>query len=100
MRSTMWVKSSNRGMGRFHALFYAAPMTLNFAAGTYGLAISGDAQSWLIVLPAASFTALAYVARQWFRPSAEAQPVERTKAIEEAAADWQRITPRPPTATK
>ncbi|HKX92354.1 MAG TPA: hypothetical protein VJM15_08020 [Sphingomicrobium sp.] len=65
IRSLMWVKSNYRGMGRFHALFYACPMLFNALAAGYATRLS-PAPGHLVAAAIATIP-LIVVLGQWAR---------------------------------
>lgn len=77
-------------MARYHALFYAAPMTLNNAAAVYALvSMSGAGNAVVVGSSIVSFILLFIVLGDWFRAlGLERDLRANTQSIEEVAMRW------------
>lgn len=88
IRSSMWLNSGSRGMGRYHALFYVSPMVLNVAAVTYGLEASPAANwPWLLVCTTVAIGALLAPLTQSITASFERQSSDEIRKVVE---DWEK----------
>lgn len=74
IRNLMWVNSGGLGMGRFAALFYAAPMTVNALVGLFAALRELPAETpagWLLAVSAVTAAVIPlWVAKQWIRKEA------------------------------
>ena len=89
IRSMMWLNSGSRGMGRYHALFYVSPMTLNVAASIYGLNASPAAHwtSLLLCTAVAIGALLAPLGQSIFARSEGPSPKDIRKVVD----DWKAV---------
>lgn len=90
IRSSMWVNSGGRGMARYHALFYASPMSVNFAVAIYGAITSPSYRWWLLAIATLTLAALSIVLREWWRADLEARLRVDTEAIAATVERWKR----------
>ena len=92
IRSLMWVNSDSRGMARYHALFYAAPITFNVAAALYAFAGMGGAHNAVVIASTlVSLGALFVVLGDWFSSlGLERDMRANSHLIEEVATRWMR----------
>lgn len=91
IRSLMWVNSRSRGMARYHALFYAAPMAFDIAAAAYAVSsMTGGGNAVVVACVVISVVPLLIVLGDWFSLGLERKLRERSEAIEQVAARWRR----------